>query len=1185
MRRFLEPFLILILLSLTTENSKAQTKVQYTCGDDLLKELLRTVEPNYDAIQLKSNLQIRDFNSQTKQYKSSGQVKRTTDESTFTIPVVVHIVYPAGQPYGTGTNISYAQVRSQIEALNAAFSKNYPAYNGQSHPPYASDTRIRFCLSRNISDTSHWAEGPGGTEFGVRRFPVKSGENNHDITQYSATQMLRLTHPTTNSFPFDKYLNIWLVSTIGGGNNIMGYAPRPIMPGYLLDGVVMRADVFGDNTTGGSFKLNYGLAQGKVLAHEVGHYLSLYHIFQGGCAGANPAGSATDGCDLNGDMICDIEPSTTQNIFCTGTIPNTCTANYATGTVTDDMINDYMSYADDDCMNTFTTNQVQRMQATLTLQRSNLWQPANLAATGVIGQGGCVPPYLNAQINLSDGVICAGNQATFSNPLPGNTATAYQWTFAGGLPSSANTNTATITYSQPGNYKVILTVRDGVNVRTDSLQLNVLECKPDSSMLYMSNWYFGNYGSIDFSSGHPIQTKVAFNNKSIHGELAYPTQLQPFIAGTVSISDSMGNLLFYSNGVGVWNKHHKKISRSSIFGVSDINASSGLYYVPFPGHKNKYFITGAYPDFDEKPSGVRFILVDVDADSVYAYIQFSHSSLPNRFSQFLTVVPHCNGIDYWIIVKGFGREDTKFYSFLVTENGIDAAQQPVISSGFVHPGFGGSGNQLKSNRQGNKLVLGSPHGYNGIEAGALYNFDNRTGKVSNEIKIRDVAGYNNIQSGVAFSPNGKYFYLFRSSNLATNGKPYWLFQYKVSDMTYNIINAPGFYVAASMQPGPDNQIYVTTQEHYFAQIASPDEWQKVTVNGYLINMRQPNDEIRTGVSIPNFIDARQPSPAAPDFDISAINCNTFTFSALCFDKYIATWNFGDGSAVQTGSSVQHTFNSAATFKVTLVLSTGATGYGSITKTVDVLPLTVTISGPENICANGNYVNQYFAPILNDVSYSWRVSGGTISGPANLPYVNVAWSPVGNNGSVELQINRQGCWFNDLKTVRIAAGPNFNWSPPDSVCIFDSSITLFASPQAGKFAGPGITGNQFSPMKAGVGSHTITYTYFDEVTCLGQVERTIKVNRCNVPISPNTACDDVLKSVSIAPNPVGNVLRLKSPYALQFVQVFNASGQLAAKGNLVNNMLPLPALASGMYSVLVYCNNNTAYRVLKFVKGS
>ena len=1164
---------------------QGQTSLNYSCGDEQLKILLRTVDSSYGQMQLRSNLQLKNYINQVQRNKTTPVFERTsTVDSIFVIPVVIHIIYPKGTPYGTGTNISYAQVRSQIEALNAAFSKNYPSYNGQSHPSYATDARIRFCLSRNTNDTSTWPVGPWGTEYGVKRYADNIGAYNHNITTASAQHLLSITHPTAQSFPFDKYLNIWLVSTIGGGNNVMGYAPTPIMPGYLLDGVVMRADIFGDNTTGGGYNLGFGLAQGKILAHEIGHYLNLYHIFQGGCAGMNDAGAATDGCDLNGDMVCDIEPSITQNIFCTGNIPNTCTANYPTGTTTNDMINDYMSYSDDDCMNTFTLNQVQRMWATLNLQRPNLWQTENLVATGVLGTDGCVPPILNAQINTDNSVYCAGKSITFSNPAAGNTATSVEWQFAGGTPSNSTARSVIVTYTQPGNYKAILKVSNGTNTRTDSLLFSVLECKLDSSMLFMTHWYFGNFGSLDFSSGFPVQTTVALTKRSIHGEYAFPGQLQPFVAATLSLSDSLGNLLFYSNGVSVWNKNHQKIPTTPMFGTSDINASSGFCYIPFPGQKGKYFAAGVYPNFDQTPSGVRFVLIDVDSNKILPYKEFNHPSLPNRFSEFLSVVPHCNGTDYWIITKGYGLGDTKFYCFLVTAAGIDVTQAPVISSGFSHPGFNGGGNQLKSNRQGNKLLLGSPHGYIGIETGVLYDFDNRTGILTNEQKIPDVDGYSNIQTGVAFSPNGKYFYLMRSSNFATNGRPYWLFQYRVSDLQYKVFEAPGFYFMASFQPGPDNQIYITTQENMLARISNPDQWGGVSVNGSFINMMEMDNEIQTGVSIPSFIDAKRPEPTHPDFLISSINCNTFRFTNLCFDNYTSTWDFGDNSQLQTGNNVEHNYLNPGLYTVTLTLTVGSVTYGTSSKKLTVLPLTATITGPADLCANGQFPTQYFAAIIPDVSYKWTVvNGGYLSGADNLPFADVVWSSSNNIGNIQLHIIRENCFATATKAVNIIAGPSFNWSLPDSLCLYDSSIVLTASPAGGSFKGTGVTNNIFSPSKAGVGYHTINYTFFDEATCLGQVEKTIKVSKCKIPTNQSTDCSDLLNGISIVPNPVNSIVQLKSPYVLKYVQVFNSTGQKIVQGQLVNNSIRLPQIAAGIYAILVYCEKNMSYKTLRFLK--
>jgi len=72
---------------------------------------------------------------------------------------------------------------------------------------------------------------------------------------------------------------------------------------------VVRYDWFGNYLAKG-WPLNSN-ARGLTLAHEVGHYLGLYHPFEKGCAGTD-----TSNCSTEGDLCCDVPPVSGQNSSC-----------------------------------------------------------------------------------------------------------------------------------------------------------------------------------------------------------------------------------------------------------------------------------------------------------------------------------------------------------------------------------------------------------------------------------------------------------------------------------------------------------------------------------------------------------------------------------------------------------------------------------------------------------------------------------------------------------------------------------------------------------------------------------------------------------------------------------------------------------------------------------------------------
>ncbi|XP_075038287.1 pappalysin-2 isoform X2 [Mixophyes fleayi] len=139
----------------------------------------------------------------------------------------------------------------------------------------------------------------------------------------------------------------------------------------------------------------YGMSgHTNTMIHEVGHALGLYHVFKG----VSERESCDDPCSEivpsmeTGDLCADTAP-TPKNKFCRDPDPtnDTCGPMFYTGTP----YNNYMSYTDDDCANSFTPNQVSRMHCYLDLKyqgwtRSRKPSPVPLAPI-VIKQ---TPDYL-----------------------------------------------------------------------------------------------------------------------------------------------------------------------------------------------------------------------------------------------------------------------------------------------------------------------------------------------------------------------------------------------------------------------------------------------------------------------------------------------------------------------------------------------------------------------------------------------------------------------------------------------------------------------------------------------------------------------------------------------------------------------------------------------------------------------
>ncbi len=343
------------------------------------------------ALQIKYGLPGREeyeieFNKLKKDYLAR---RKSTNATTITIPVIVHVVHN-GEAIGSGANISAAQVNSQIEVLNEDFRRKSGTAGFNSHPEGA-DVEIEFALALR-DETGNVLAEPG-----IHRV-------NGNASFWEQGDIENTLKPQTIWDP-KEYMNAWTVNFGGDLDGILGYAQFPSLSGLEgignngglanTDGVVMGYKFFGRV---GDLAESYD--GGRTCTHEVGHWLGLKHIWGDG--------------DCSEDDFCEDTPNAAHPNYKCSPI-NSCASS------DEDMIENYMDYTPDACMNIFTQDQKERMRVVL---ESSPRRKELLTSDVHIGSDGRPIAFFSA----SQTEVCEGEIIDFSdNSL--NSPTSWEWTF------------------------------------------------------------------------------------------------------------------------------------------------------------------------------------------------------------------------------------------------------------------------------------------------------------------------------------------------------------------------------------------------------------------------------------------------------------------------------------------------------------------------------------------------------------------------------------------------------------------------------------------------------------------------------------------------------------------------------------------------------------------------------------
>ncbi len=423
-------------------------------------------------------------------------------------------------------------------------------------------------------------------------------------------------------------------------------------------------------------------------------------------------------------------------------------------------------------------------------------------------------------------------------------------------------------------------------------------------------WYFGSNAGLDFNSGEPMPLL----------DSALDTQ-----EGCATISDNSGALLFYTDGITVWNKNH--VIMANGYGLNgDSSSAHSAIIVPKPNTPDIYYIfTVDVLQSDDilNPAlnkGLQYSEVDMTLDSGLGGITVNKNMLLHSpTTEKLTAIKRSNSEEFWVVSHKWNSNE--FIAYNISSFGIDTT--PVISAvGTIvddTPAFIGAAvppgraiGQIKISPDGKKLAVARAVGLSELQ---LFDFDANTGIVSNPITLLDFNPDTEEVYGVEFSPNSTILYV----SVIGNG----VYQYNLkAGSSSQIINSqvllttlPRPYCA--MQLATNGKIYIAkVSQQVIDVIHKPNiiglgcdyGFEYLSLNGRFSRLGLPpfiQSFFQVGFQFENVCEGQ----------FTQFNSNI----SQAYDTLL--WDFGDGTS-ETNENPIHIYATAGDYDVILSVTAG-----------------------------------------------------------------------------------------------------------------------------------------------------------------------------------------------------------------------------------------------------------------------
>lgn len=459
-------------------------------------------------------------------------------------------------------------------------------------------------------------------------------------------------------------------------------------------------------------------------------------------------------------------------------------------------------------------------------------------------------------------------------------------------------------------------------------------------------WYFGNKAGLDFNTGSPTDLN--------DGALVT-------IEGCATMSNSNGQLLFYTEGVNVWTRNHTLMPNGDNL-MGSVSSTQSAIIVPKPNSISVYYIftvaatAGNY--------GLRYSEVDMNLNNgLGAVTNTKNILLSTPVCEKICAIKNADSDGYWVVTHSFGSNS--FLAFSIDDNGVNttavSSSVGTIVDDNSQMGVYTSQGQLKFSPDGTKLVC--VNGYTNVE---LFDFNAATGVVSNVQTINTNDDW--MCYGAEFSQSGERLYLTAANFYSYNIKrilQYDLTSVSIPSSEVVVVTIPGAYNFGSLQLASDGKIYCAgtntiAGSNFLSVINSPD----IFGTGCQFQFNQIAITGKCLMGLPQSIQSV--------FDMSIAHEHNCTDTSFSLNENLtiisALWDFGDG-AVSTDIEPVHHYAGSGTYLVSVTFVT-PNGTFTRTKLITVLVSSApTIAGIETVDFDDNNTITVNCTGLGDYEYS------------------------------------------------------------------------------------------------------------------------------------------------------------------------------------------------------------------------